>query len=438
MIRDQRIRDPVHNLIKFSKENPDDEVLWRLVQTPALQRLRRIKQLGFSEFVYPGASHTRLSHVIGAMQMARRMLGALERNQAIPLPAKDQKKWRTATLCAALLHDVGHGPFSHVFEEVSEDLGVEIAHEEYTRRIIAETEVAKVLKDYGVFKETLSFFEQEPGFNAYSSIISSQLDADRLDFLVRDRYFTGIRSSAIDLEWLFDSLRIQNILVDVKSGAKQYMFAVDKKGLSTVEEYISAYTKMYSNIYFHKTTRGVQFMVADILKRVFTDAKLLRKIPNNDPLKRYFSERPSPSLESYLRLDDACVVNIIRFVSDGDFGSVSVLAKRYLNRDLYKCFSPPKKPKGAPNRNKLENFIKALKKKDVFHHRDIPPSKRYKQYDVMGDEFVKNILIISDEKEPLPIADFTAGLEGQYDRDVRFYFETDLARSKAIKLWESA
>lgn len=120
---DQRIRDPVHNLIKFSSSNKDDEVLWGLLQSRPLQRLRRIKQLGFSDFVYPGASHTRLSHALGVMQMARRMLDVLTRNQVIRKDA-DFASWQKATLCAALVHDVGHGPFSHVFEAVSEKLGI--------------------------------------------------------------------------------------------------------------------------------------------------------------------------------------------------------------------------------------------------------------------------------------------------------------------------
>lgn len=143
--RDQRIRDPVHDLIKFSQTDPDDKILWDLLQTFPLQRLRRIKQLGFSDFVYPGASHSRLSHSIGAMQMARRMLVVLERNNEINPRSRDHRVWRRATVCAALLHDVGHGPFSHVFEEISDECGISEQHVAYTLRIIQETEVKKVL-----------------------------------------------------------------------------------------------------------------------------------------------------------------------------------------------------------------------------------------------------------------------------------------------------
>ncbi len=130
-MRDQRIRDPIHNLIKFSSNIQDDEILWHLLQTSPLQRLRRIKQLGFSDFVYPGASHTRFSHSVGTMQMARRMLEILRRNKGLT-QNEDSPLWHRATLCAALLHDVGHGPYSHAFEEVSKELGITTRHEEYT------------------------------------------------------------------------------------------------------------------------------------------------------------------------------------------------------------------------------------------------------------------------------------------------------------------
>src|SRR6516164_8469016 len=122
---EERIRCPVHDLISFKKQRSEDVVLWKLLQTPALQRLRRIKQLGFSEFVYPGATHSRFSHVLGAMQMARRMLDVFERNN-IFANKRDHRHQRRATLAAALLHDVGHGPYSHVFEEVAAGLKQEL------------------------------------------------------------------------------------------------------------------------------------------------------------------------------------------------------------------------------------------------------------------------------------------------------------------------
>ena len=131
MKEEERIRCPVHDLISFKKSSNEDVLLWGLLQTPAVQRLRRIKQLGFSEFVYPGATHSRISHVLGAMQMARRMLDVFEKNDVFQ-DVKNLPHERTATLAAALLHDIGHGPYSHVFEEICDALSLEKSHETYT------------------------------------------------------------------------------------------------------------------------------------------------------------------------------------------------------------------------------------------------------------------------------------------------------------------
>jgi uncharacterized protein len=151
MDKDQRIRDPVHDLIKFSQKDPYDCLFWALAQSFPFQRLRRIKQLGFSEFVYPGATHTRLSHSFGALQMARRMFDVFERNEIFQRDKKHHQTMRAATLAAVLLHDIGHGPYSHVFEELSEHAKLGVPHEQYTRSIINETEIAALLKKFDLW-----------------------------------------------------------------------------------------------------------------------------------------------------------------------------------------------------------------------------------------------------------------------------------------------
>lgn len=179
-MKPQRIRDPIHDLISFS--NKSDSFIWQLVQTEPMQRLRRVKQLGFSEFVYPGATHTRFSHSLGAMQMARRMLAAFERTDVFDVFSADHVKMKKATIAAALLHDVGHGPYSHVFEELCEDCDIGKSHEEWTSDLIQQTYIQNILKEEGLFEEVTSFFNTEKSHTPYTAIISSQLDCDRLDF----------------------------------------------------------------------------------------------------------------------------------------------------------------------------------------------------------------------------------------------------------------
>src|SRR5680860_27915 len=265
-MRDQRIRDPIHDLIKFSAEREFDEILWKLVQTSEFQRLRRIAQLGFAEIVYPGATHTRFSHSLGAMEMARKMLTVLKHNKVV----EESDSNENATICAALLHDVGHGPLSHVFEEVSESCGIKIHHEDWTKQIIKDSNIGTILREYdpGIHKNILSFFEVEHGSDLYSTIVSSQFDADRLDFMLRDRYFTGVKFGSIDPAWIFDCLKIQQLSIDPDSDAEKYRFVVSQKGFSAIENYFYAYTELYSKVYFHKTSRAAQIMMKQILSEV--------------------------------------------------------------------------------------------------------------------------------------------------------------------------
>lgn len=440
-MRDQRVRDPIHNLIKFSQGDPDDRVLWELIQTAPFQRLRRIRQLGFTELVYPGASHTRLSHSLGAMQMARRMLQVFQRNAVIQ-QTPEFPLWRRATLCAALLHDIGHGPYSHAFEEVSEALEIVLSHEHYTLKIIRETEIAEVLRRHGteLLDTTISFFDVEPGENPYSRIVSSQLDADRLDFLVRDRYYTGIKFGAIDLEWIFDSLDIQEMYTELGSSVKQFGFIVKSKGLTAIEEFLASYSHMYSKVYFHKTTRSAQYMVMDIMMELFSNAKIRSNIPDIFDLYQYFTAAPEPDLKAYLRLDDNSIVNVVKWASSVQLGEASHLARRFLNRDLYKCFEIPKRPNEAIPGQKVNRFLDLLRDKNFFFHLDRLPLKGYKQFDIADKEFLNNILVIDAMTgEPTPIKTLCPSVDYFAEQSpVRLYFRMDADREAASDLWQQA
>lgn len=439
-MRDQRVRDPIHDLIKFAANSGDDVLLWQLLQTEPVQRLRRIRQLGFSEFVYPGASHTRIAHVLGAMQMARRMLDVLERNDVIGSEA-DHALWRTGTLCAALLHDVGHGPFSHVFEEVSKSIGVVQAHEDYTRRIISETEVADVLRPPGASSELLdatrSFFEGEPGDSPYFQIVSSQLDADRLDFLLRDQYFTGIGVGRIDLEWILDSLFIEQVPIELGSEVRQYSFVVREKGLSALEIYLLSYYQMYSKVYFHKTTRGVQFLVRDIMNLALAGEEVRERLPEGDPLRDYFGQGPEPDLGLFLSLDDNSVLALISYLAKRDIGELSQLSRRFLARDLYKCFEPPHKPDEPPPLIQVSNFKAKLEDQEIFFHSDRLQPKGYKEFEIIGEGFLQNILVESGG-DYVPVGRLSPIVENiPVAPTIRFYFRNEEERLRAKALWHS-
>jgi HD superfamily phosphohydrolase len=212
-LRQQRIRDPLHNLIMFGSDQ-FEHTLWRVVvQTPPFQRLRRIRQLGFSEFVFPGATHTRFTHSIGTFHLARRLMQVIEGHTAEKDGCFRNHQSRVA-LAAALVHDIGHGMFSHAFEQVGRDLDLPLAHHENVgARIIQESEISEELQELGsgFARDVADVIKGgEPG-NLYNAVVSSQFDADRLDYMQRDRLMTGVESSGIDVTWLLANLEIGSV-----------------------------------------------------------------------------------------------------------------------------------------------------------------------------------------------------------------------------------
>jgi uncharacterized protein len=433
MDKDQRIRDPVHNLIKFSKYNGYDSLYWSLIQQPAFQRLRRIRQLGFSEFVYPGASHTRFSHSIGAFQMARRMFEAFEKNEIFRVEG-EHEKMRAATLAAVLLHDIGHGPFSHVFEEISEELEIDVSHEQYTRRIISETEIAKLLDEFGLRDLVLTFFDEKVASSSYSAIVSSQLDADRLDFLTRDRYFTGIRIGQIDHEWLFDSLRIEDVPYGVEEGESEFTFVVLQKGLGALEDYISSYLKLYESVYLHKTTRGVQFLVEHALSDALRDRPALKRAGIVNPLLDYFELAPDKRLQHYLTMDDGDVLDLLKQLARAEFGFSTEMARRFITRQPLRCFEP-----NDPNREfdlvRTKKFRERLNGGKIWYHLDISKAKGFKQYEVLEENFLKNIMVKVSDTQTRPIGEVDSSLVTKTRQRCRFYFLTEKDKETAEKLW---
>jgi HD superfamily phosphohydrolase len=245
------IRDPVHDVIAFRLEKPADALLFKLLNAAEFQRLRRIRQLGMASLAYPGADHCRYSHSLGVMETARQMLGQLRLSHPI---AEEEE---TLCLVCCLLHDLGHGPFSHVFERVS---GID--HEKLTQRIIAdpESDVHRILAEHDreLPARVVSFYQCAPPRTFLHDVLSSQLDADRFDYLLRDNLMTGSRYGDYDLRWLVHALTID---------PATSRLAVTWKGISAAEGYIQSRYHMYRNVYFHKVVRSAEGMVKLALQR---------------------------------------------------------------------------------------------------------------------------------------------------------------------------
>jgi len=335
----QRIRDPIHGLIVFRKKDDIDQLAWRLINTREFQRLRRIRQLGFSELVFPGATHSGFAHSIGAYHLARRVIRIIrERGEG-----RDEDRERAALL-AALLHDVGHGPFSHAFQEAAAEAGRPYKHEEKSAEIVqGDTEIRRCLEigDQNLPNAIAAILREEEAKDIYATVVSSQFDVDRLDYLQRDRLMTGVEFGHVDAEWLFDCLRVgTKTLGTAEETRTEQCLYLSPKGIRVAEEYLEARFRLYAMVYMHKTTRAAEKMLGRLLTRlskVRRDHADGRMDGLQGGLATYFG-RDRPTLEHYLALDDCVVVSQIARLRDASDKILSDLARRLSDRKLYKCF----------------------------------------------------------------------------------------------------
>ena len=337
-----RVRCPVHNLIEFGStadraQRQLELELWEVVQTRPFQRLRRIKQLGFSELVFPGATHTRLAHSIGVFHVARLLVGAIRQS----VVDTDEHQARVA-IAAALLHDVGHGMFSHAFERFGEHFNLTMAkHEHVSGELIRGNEIGTVLnKKMGrsFADEVADMVKAKQPANLYASVVSSQFDADRLDYMQRDRLMTGVRSSDVDASWLISNLEVGTVNTgseDGQTGSVDTLILGGKAG-QTAESYIVAVLHLYQNVYGHRATRGAEttfFALMCQLRRLYErDLISASGLPQNHPLIRFMAGLEC--LENALALDDTVFWGSLPLLIAAEDTTLRNLAIRLRDRRL--------------------------------------------------------------------------------------------------------
>ncbi|MDQ6931586.1 MAG: HD domain-containing protein [Candidatus Eremiobacteraeota bacterium] len=261
----KRIFDPIHHFIELS----DGEA--HLLDAPELQRLRRLGQLGLAYLAYPSAEHSRFSHALGALAMGTRAFDALQQHSANYFSGFDDVPYQRRLLRASLLlHDIGHGPFSHACEAV---LGIK--HEERTGAIVRRAGVRRLLADLEVQEDDLLDLILGSRASRYPLLVEMvsgpNLDADRMDYLLRDSYFTGVANGRYDSEQLIGSLRVLE-----KQGT--FSLGVDGRGVVALESFVLARYMMFATVYFHHTTRMFERILQTALREIWHDPRALDDI----------------------------------------------------------------------------------------------------------------------------------------------------------------
>ncbi|MEZ4390927.1 MAG: HD domain-containing protein [Polyangiales bacterium] len=327
------LRDPVHGLVSF--ERPREQVVVRLMDTPELQRLRRVRALGVASLAFPGAEHSRFAHAVGAAFVMQRFL-----ERVGPLAAGLDPAWALTdadaedALAAALLHDVGHGPLSHLFEEVFPSMR---AHEAWTSAVVLNPDgaVFKILAEADPTRpdRVNGLVHGKHRLPYLAKAVSGTFDVDRCDYLLRDSYMTGTRYGLYDLEWLLRSLRLE-------PAATGPRLAVDgSKGLPAVEGYFLARVFMYQQVYYHKATRAAEALLRGVFRR-FADLVARGSTPvGTPPALSRFARGEGVSVGEYLSLDDNvfwCAVDAWRGDADPVLAN---LCERAMSRVLPKTAS---------------------------------------------------------------------------------------------------
>jgi HD superfamily phosphohydrolase len=346
------LRDAVHGLVTF--EADEELVVPRLMDTPEMQRLRRIRQLGVASVAFPGAEHTRFSHAIGAAFVMKKLLARLrEIHGELPFWQQVTSERAQDALAAAFLHDAGHGPLSHLFEDAIPGTS---HHEEWTERIIVDpsTGVHQVLAsiDPHMPERVAALVRGEHPLPYLARAVSGTLDVDRCDYLLRDAHSTGVRYGVFDLDWLFRSLRFQPIdarrstppTAGVPMKAPPGMaqapgLAIDgAKGLPAIEAFILARLFMFQQVYLHKATRSAEWMIRTVLGRasaLIADGERLAGTPRGIELTAHGAP---PTLADYLDLDDAVLSVAMHAWESGRDPGLADLCKRVRNRNLFKTY----------------------------------------------------------------------------------------------------
>ena len=336
--------DPIHGPVKFNLNDPIDYLLAQIIDTKEFQRLRRIRQMGLGWFTFHGAEHTRFGHSIGAMFIARKMINHLSDN------FEEINKYKARILVPALVHDIGHGPFSHTSEKL-----LSFSHEDWTRKIIqGDSEIHKLLIgfDKNFLGDVIEIMngKAEAGLPRFlSQIISSYVDCDRLDYLHRDSYYVGVPYGLTGSERIIASLEIDKVC---RGEVTSPLLVINENiGLDAVIHYLHARYSMYQQIYQHKKNLACDFLLRKIIERL----KEVKPKTINAVLYDWLSADDKP----VLRVDDFYLMSCIQDLSEDSTGEkvLKDLSNRFTVRNLFKSLEF----RQEVNKGKITEVLEKLK-----------------------------------------------------------------------------
>lgn len=362
------LRDPIHGYIHV-----DLQVIWDCINAKEMQRLRRIHQLGGDFQVYHTAEHSRFSHSLGVYEIVRRMVHEIDQLNEV---LSDYEK--AVAMLAGLLHDIGHGPFSHAFEGISS-----YKHEEYTVKIILEdSEIHQILQacDARLPEDVASIIQYRHPKECMNQLVSGQLDADRMDYLLRDAYFTGTSYGKFDLERILRTIRVKNGKIVVKAS-----------GIHSVEDYIMARYHMYWQVYLHPVARSYEALITLLFRRMKEVYALHPEYLSDVKMFYPFLCNEDAGIDALYRLDEAAALyGFSELVSCKD-EILRDISYRLLNRRLFE-YVTLKQPEDL-ERIRLHVCLLGYDP-DYYVYQDVVSQKPYSPY--KSNESGHNIWVLEE------------------------------------------
>ena len=333
------INDPLYGFIHVKSE-----LIFDIISHPWFQRLRNIKQLGLTDLVYPGAVHTRFQHALGALHLMGRVLDNL-RFKGVEISNEEYE----AAQLAVLLHDIGHGPFSHALEH---SLLAGVKHESISYLLMS----ALNEEFSGELDLTLRIFRNSYRRKFFFQLVSSQLDIDRLDYLNRDCFFSGVQEGRIGVDRIILMLQVH-----------EDQLVVEEKGIYSIENFLNARRLMYWQVYLHKTTVAAERMLVNLIRRAQALIRAGENIPASDSLKLFLEntynldslKMHKVALQAFAKLDDHDIMGAIKFWRHHDDRILSILSEKITNRKLFQIILSHE----PINKNVLENIRTSVAQK---------------------------------------------------------------------------